>query len=121
MTTRKRKSSLSTKERGNEWSMVALFLGYNELVKKATTLSERMFFRMIRAGVEETLPPGVKIQHDPPVLLLNSKRPWIEFTANDIELMRKFLAEMDAPVEPTAVPFEPSPNCGEENALGDGI
>ncbi|MEN6535464.1 MAG: hypothetical protein ABFD89_17505 [Bryobacteraceae bacterium] len=105
-----RKSSLTAKEAGEPWSLYAQWIGYNELARKSEKLGEKVFFRFVRAAVEvELVAAGLKIEitRDPVILTLDAKRPWIELTQADIELMRKCVAEHDAAL-PSPNPTEPS-------------
>jgi hypothetical protein len=77
----------------------ALLCGYNELAKLGQTLGEKVYFRLRRDAAHEELARlghHVEMIEDEAVLVLNDRPPHIRFTAADIELMRKCVAEHDA-------------------------
>ena len=85
--------------RTRAWSLWALVLGYNELVKQSESLGERAYFRLGRdQAVQELQALGVEVNmtYDGPVLLsLGEGRPHIEFREGDIQAMRETVAKWD--------------------------
>jgi len=84
----------------DQWQAIAIIHGMNELVKLAETLSEKLFFRMFRDKAEKyAVSLGIEFQctHQPVVLVLpGTMRPDFVFHEQDIELMRKTVADWDA-------------------------
>ena len=85
-----------------EWGRLALLFGYNELVKQAASLGERVAMRYMRKELEVSLEkdpvPGVelKVTHEGTIICtLTRHMPAIELFESDIELMRKAVAEFD--------------------------
>jgi hypothetical protein len=94
-----RKTGFDVETEVDRWYNLALWWGFNEMAKEAETIQERILCRiarehaladLVKLGVE------VKCERDPVVVQLSSKRPWIELTTNDYDLMRKALIEYDA-------------------------
>jgi hypothetical protein len=84
----------------DQWQAVALVHGMNELVKTAGTLGEKLFFRLFRDKAEKhaaTLGIQFQCTHNPVVLTLpGTMRPDFVFYEQDIELMRKTVADWDS-------------------------
>lgn len=81
------------------WFAIAAMRGFNEMAREAETLGERVFFRVARADCERRLQEmgiDTNLVHDATVLRLPYDRPEINFTENDVALMREFLARHDA-------------------------
>lgn len=82
---------------------IALVFGFNELAKKASTLNEKVFFRLAREQANEdakALGVGVQYELEKVILQLPGGPPWVRFRASDIELMRAAVARHDAGVLP---------------------
>lgn len=81
-----------------QWHYLALVYGYNELARKAETLGSKVYCRIARDDAEKTLIENgyaMKLNRKEPVLTLRHSLPYINFTEDDIALMRKFLEEQD--------------------------
>lgn len=77
----------------------ALLCGYNDLAKLGQTLEEKTYFRNRRDAAHEELERlghHVNMVFDTIILTLNVRPPVLRFTAADIELMRKCVADHDA-------------------------
>lgn len=81
------------------WHQLAVAYGYNELVKQARNLGEKVYFRLGRDHAEqEAAKLGAKINRGGEgnvVLELTTKPPFITFRERDIELMRAAVAAFD--------------------------
>ena len=80
------------------WCLAAQVIGFNELAKQQETLGQKVFCRLARNSAEAELRKlGVQweITQDKVVLTLKDHVPHIEFTDNDIELMRAEVARRD--------------------------
>ena len=81
-----------------QWQAVALVYGMNELVKLAETLGEKTFFRLFRDKAEKhAIELGIEwqLEHNPVVLTLPGTMRFV-FYEQDIELMRKTVADWDS-------------------------
>lgn len=81
------------------WMHVALVHGYNEMAKSAESLGTKIYFRICRdKATENALALGVtmKITHKEHILEIEKGPVHIRFTLDDIDLMRKCVAEYDA-------------------------
>jgi hypothetical protein len=86
---------------GEQWSLLAMTLGYNELAKVAPSLGQKLLCRLLRdkalASYEEVTGKKVKVtDEDRVILTITSTLPHLKVLARDIELMRKCVAEYDA-------------------------
>ena len=83
-----------------QWQAIALVHGMNELVKLGETLGEKTFFRLFRDKAEQhcaALGIHFQLEHNPVVLTLpGTMRPDFVFYEQDIELMRKAVADWDS-------------------------
>lgn len=88
-----------TKSNLARWHQLALVHGYNELVKLAETLGEKVYCRLARDHAEEEYKKlGGEITRqaeDEPVLVLTERMPYVRFETRDIELMRATVAKYD--------------------------
>lgn len=79
---------------------LALIHGFNEMATKATTLGEKVYYRMARDASEKRFNAlGGQInrtEEHTPVLVIPGHVPEIRFDARDIELMRACVARHDA-------------------------
>lgn len=82
------------------WGAAALCIGYNELVKQAKTLGEKVYFRTCRNLAEEEFVKrgGNRFVRTAGETVLKLDQPMlaVEFEARDIELMRKAVSTFDA-------------------------
>lgn len=79
--------------------ITATILGFNELATRAETLNEKVYFRMAReASIDALREAGgdIDVTRQPPVLSLGVPKPYVAFSADDIELMRACVVEHDA-------------------------
>ncbi len=80
--------------------LTAMMIGYNEMAKRAKSLGERLFSRLVRDKIAEELGKlgcPVEMKNDSEtVVTLRSRPPHIFLYAKDIELMRQAVAEFDA-------------------------
>lgn len=93
--------SAEDKAAHERWTAVALCYGFNELAKQAKNLGEKVYFRMRRDSAEKLFIElgGQKfITSEPAIATLDVglPMPCIEFRAQDIELMKKTIAEFEA-------------------------
>ena len=82
---------------GAQWQATALFIGYNELAKKAEILYDRVYFRLFRDAAEakmKSLGCETVVEHMKPVIIIE-RMPHIKFTEDDIELMRAAVKKWD--------------------------
>jgi hypothetical protein len=91
---------------GEQWNLLAMVLGYNQLTKIAPSLGQKLFCRLARdkilAVYEEVVGTKVKVtDEDSVVLTITSTIPHLRLLARDIELMQGFLAEYDSKSEKT--------------------
>jgi hypothetical protein len=94
-----RKTRFEVEKEINVWYNLALWWGFNEMAKEAETIQERILCRIAREhALSDLVKLGVEVEcgRDPVVVEMPSKRPWIELTTADYDLMRKALAEHDA-------------------------
>lgn len=112
------------------WMEAALIHGYNELAKTATTLGEKVYFRMARdASLASAQERGVMIKmaavEGPIVFEIGSAPPFIIFHERDIEGMRAAVAKFDQERAPECTGTSASwcPVCGDcscpENDYGE--
>ena len=81
-------------------AQAAMVIGFNELAKQASTLGERLYFRLATAEAHEQFvalggTPFLKSPHDV-VAAIEVKPVRIIFRESDIEQMRQAVAEFDA-------------------------
>jgi len=88
---------MTEQENAELWVMIASVHGFNELAMKATTLGERVFFRIARAqGEKRCADLGVKFDvSEENVVMTIQHRPDIHFYERDIELMRECVRNYD--------------------------
>ena len=88
------------KRRGEQFGLLALIIGYNELAKKVERLGEKVYCRLlIQKFHEEYIAHGgvLEMKEGEQVLVtLRESPPHILLYPRDIELMRKAIAEHDA-------------------------
>lgn len=82
------------------WSLLAMIFGWNELVKRADSLGERVFCRMMRNDAHDryvALGGCIDMSDkEKPVVVLTGYLPSIKLYPRDVELMRKAVANHDA-------------------------
>jgi hypothetical protein len=74
-----------------KWDLLAMIFGYNELAKVARTLGEKVFLRMARDAAQrqyESLGGQIDRRDDETICTI-SEFPKVEFSAKDIDLMKK--------------------------------
>lgn len=84
------------------WHAAALCYGYNEFVKQAETLGQKVYFRAHRDSAEQNfikLGGTVFLVRDPVILELPDQMPHVNFSEADIELMREAVREFDSKKE----------------------
>ena len=94
----KRETKRENKARATLYHHAALAFGYNELAKLAEKFSERVYFGLAReAALDQLRKDGgdVDITCKPVLLTLGFRPPFILFTEDDIESMRKTVVEHD--------------------------
>lgn len=79
------------------WAFLAMMLGFNELAKTQDTLGRKLFCRLGCQQAEKSLRAlgaDISVERKPAVVTL-PRPPHVEFTEDDIELMRAAVAEHD--------------------------
>jgi hypothetical protein len=79
-------------------SLLATCLGFNELAKQGKNLGQKVYYRLMRNTIQKRLLElGVEVKYTKQkvVLTLDSYGPLIEFSDDDIELMRIAVREHD--------------------------
>ncbi len=111
MAARKKKATHFTNRDkvAEEWHLIAVVMGYNELTKHMKSLAEKMWARIGRDHFEQELVKlrGAKLYSEEGQRVLESHTapPFIKFTDADIEAMRKVVADWDAARVPTTCAF----------------
>jgi hypothetical protein len=86
-------------QNAKRWDCLALLMGYNELAKDATTLGAKMYLRMGRDVAHkryEELGGQIDITVTPPLVIVDTRPPWVALTQRDVDLMREAVADYDA-------------------------
>lgn len=101
------------------WHYVALCFGYMELSKKGKNLGDRLYFRMAAAQAERDFQKAggeLELQEKGlPTLVLRDHMPHLKLSHMDVEMVRKFIADMDEPRRPDDdAPEELGPACDAE-------
>ena len=81
-----------------KWDLLARVVGYNELVKKAETLGEKMYLRLARdSALAKYASLGGKydVEQDEPVLVVQTRPPFLMLSDADMKLMREAVEEYD--------------------------
>jgi hypothetical protein len=91
---------MNTEEIAARWDALARLVGYNKLVEDAQTLGERMYLRAARDAAREAyVRHGGEVHYEgdmQPIIVVNSRPPYIALSDEDIELMRAAVVERDA-------------------------
>jgi hypothetical protein len=112
----KKTISKKTLDNAKRIHFLALVLGYNDLAKQATVLGDRVWYRLARENaVKQLCEAGgdIDIKYDNVILTLYEYPVRLAFTAADIELMRKCIADFDEV-------NKPEPSNKEELCDGNG-
>jgi hypothetical protein len=81
------------------WHALARVVGYNELAKDAQTLGEKVYLRLARDEARkdyERLGGEIQDTGPEPVIVVNTRPPFVVMSDADIELMREAVAAHDA-------------------------
>ena len=96
---KKKTSSKQNLKNAKMHMAAALIYGYNEMAKNAQTLGEKVYLRMAREDATEkfrALGGEVNVEFKQTILTICGDPVFIKFTVDDIELMRRTVAEYDA-------------------------
>jgi hypothetical protein len=85
-------------ENAQKWDLLARVVGYNELVKTAETLGEKMYLRLARDSAlakYASLGGQFDVEQDEPVLIVQTRPPFLVLSDDDMKLMREAVAAHD--------------------------